>query len=96
MKKSLIWYDLSYLKTILSVGAFCGGLVAVPLFAAALLYARPSPWGWWLFVPAAAALGCLRWLLLYGLRERAVLKAQREMGLSFPNEPMQEAVRHIL
>ena len=96
MNKPLIWYDLHYLRTIVSVGAFCGGLVAAPLFVAALLYGRTYPWAWLLLVPAAAALGCLRWLLLYGLRERAVLKAQREEGLVFSGEPMTEAVRRIL
>ncbi len=96
MNKSLNWYDLRYLKTIVSACAFCGGLVAVPLFVVALLYGRPAPWCWWFFVPAAAAVGCLRWLFLYGIRERAVLKAQLAAGLAFPDLPLTELVRRTL
>lgn len=94
--KRLIWYDLQYLRNIGKAACFCGGLIAIPLFIVGMAYKTTDPWAWLLLLPGTVAATFVWWLLLYGLRERAVLKAQREMGLSFPSEPMQEAVRHIL
>lgn len=94
--KRLIWYDLQYLQNIGKAACFCGGLVGVTLCVAGIAYKTEDPWAWLLLLPGTVAATFVWWLLRYGLRERAVLKAEAAAGLNLPEALLPETSRRTL
>ena len=93
--KRLIWYDLQYLRNIGKAACFCGGLIAIPLFIVGMAYKTTDLWAWLLLLPGTVAATFVWWLLRYGLRERAVLKAEAA-GLTLPEALLPETSRRTL